>query len=175
MNSARIELKLVLDTADVPVELDTFSRRFNLQKRVYLIQVAGCDLGYRYGWYLRGPYSKNLTADAFTLQAELAAGEQDHARYLLSEQKVERIQRAQALWERPSEAGVGSDEWLELLASLHFLRHIAYWPKGVSRDFEPVFAKLVEAKRQFTNAKAAARRAWQRLDEFGLIESKTLV
>jgi uncharacterized protein YwgA len=173
-NSARIDLKLALDRAVVPVQLDTFSRRFNIQKRVYLIQIAGCDLSYRYGWYLRGPYSKTLTADAFTLKAELEAAEQDHARHELSAQAAGRIDKAKALWSRPDDASVGGDEWLELLASLHYLKHIAYWPREATRDLDAVFAKLVEAKPQFTNARAAAGRAWGRLDEFGLLTAKTL-
>ena len=76
MNAARVELKLVLDEAGIaPINLDTFSQRFNIQKRVYLIQLMGYDLGYRYGWYIRGPYCRELTADAFTLRDEIVCGE----------------------------------------------------------------------------------------------------
>jgi uncharacterized protein YwgA len=174
VNSDRIQLKLVLDRAGVPVELDTFSKRFNIQKRVYLIQVAGCDLGYRYGWYLRGPYSTNLTADAFTLKTELTAGEQEYLSHSLSAQAAESIDKAKSLWEGPEDARIDSDGWLELLASLHYLKHIAYWPKNITRDFDAVFAKLVESKPKFANAQVAARRAWDRLDEFGLLRAKTL-
>lgn len=178
MNSTRIDLKLVLDQADIPVELDTFSKRLNLQKRIYLIQVAGCDLGYHFGWYLRGPYSKTLTADAFTLRAELDTGEQDHVRHHLPTAAQERIRRARALWAQPTQGPHGitvrGDEWLELLASLHYLRHIAYWPRLANRDFEAVFAKLIEAKPQFTHTRFQAQRAWDRLAEFGLIQARTL-
>ena len=48
------------------------------------LQVAGTDLGYRFGWYIRGPYSTTLTQDAFTLKDEIAVGETDHLAYRIS-------------------------------------------------------------------------------------------
>ncbi len=175
MNPARIELKLVLDQAGIgDISLDTFSQRFNIQKRVYLIQLMGCDLGFRFGWYIRGPYAPPLTADAFTLRDELSLGERDYQSFKLADETAAKIEKAKRLWGYPSAAGVSPDQWLELLASVHYLKHIAYWPKGSAKDFESVFKSLVEAKPQFTSAKAAAERAWDRLDEFGLIAAKTV-
>jgi len=81
MNPARVELKLILDQAGITdISLETFSQRFNIQKRIFLVQVMGCDLGYRYGWYIWGPYCRELTADAFALRDELNDGERDHER-----------------------------------------------------------------------------------------------
>jgi uncharacterized protein YwgA len=175
VNAARMELKLVLDEAGISeVNLDTFSRRFNIQKRIYLIQLMGDDLGYRYGWYIRGPYCRELTADAFTLRDEILSGENDYEGFELEASSKERIKRARRLWEIPPGSSVLEDEWLELLASLHYLKHIAYWPKPSKKDFEAVFKALIGAKPRFTNAKRAAQQAWRRLHEFGLIDAKTL-
>jgi uncharacterized protein YwgA len=175
MNAARVELKLVLDAAGIPdIDLGTFSQRFNIQKRVYLVQIMGYDLGYRYGWYIKGPYSRNLTADAFTLREELIAGQKDHEGYKLSPEAIDQVSKAQKLWELPKGLGLGSDQWLELLASIHYLKHIVYWPKGANKDFDAVFKMLIEAKPHFANAKSAATQAWARLDSIGLIANKTL-
>src|SRR5260221_6188475 len=112
MNAARVELKLVLDEAGIfDITLDTFFPRFNIQKRIYLIQVMGNDLRYRYGWYIRGPYSRNLTADAFTLRDELAAGQKDHEGYKLSPQANDQIVKAKKLWDMPTDVTVPSDQW----------------------------------------------------------------
>ena len=174
MNPARVELKLILDEAGMSgFDLDTFSQRFNIQKRIFLIQVLGCDLGYRYGWYIRGPYCRELTADAFTLKDELVAGQNDHEDFELTEETKRRIERAKQLWSLPGGLAIDQDDWLELLASIHYLRHIVYWPKGTSREFEPVFRSLIESKPKYKNRKAAAREAWDRLDKFGLIETKS--
>jgi|GEM_PF-294306 len=175
MDAARIELKLVLGQAGIDdPKLDTFSERFNIQKRVYLIQLLGYDLGYRFGWYLRGPYSRELTADAFTLRDELQDGEKDFDEYLLADDGKERISRARQLWELPAGADIGQDEWLELLASLHYLKHIVYWKKASTKDFDAVFAKLIDAKPQFSGSHAPAQNAWDRLEACGLIANKSL-
>jgi len=174
MNAARRELALVLDHLGVSVDLGTFSKRFNIQKKIYLAQITGIDLGYRFSWYLRGPYSTNLTEDAFALKDEIAEGVADHEDYQLLDEVTEVLDRAKELWEKPREPAISDDDWLELLASLHYLRHIAYRPPGAKRDFDEVFTLLVKSKPQLTNKKLPARRAWKRLDEFGLVQAKTL-
>jgi hypothetical protein len=174
MNADRATLKLVLDGAGILLSLDTFSQRFNIQKRIYLIQIAGCDLGYRFAWLPRGPSSRRLTEEAFTLGEEVASGCGDVYGDKLSAAKAEQIEKARELWASPADLPACTDDWLELLASLHYLKHIAYWPKGSTRDFPAVFAALVETKPQFRDAEAAARWAWERLGEFGLLENKTL-
>jgi uncharacterized protein YwgA len=168
MTKGRILLKLVLDGIGLgELSLDTFSKRLNLQKKVYLLQLTGLDLGYRYNWYLRGPYCPSLTQDTFTLKEELAWGEEDYEQYELRDGAVQKLRMAEEIWKAPCETSVESENWVELLASLHYLKHIAYWPgNNVSRD--AVFGKLKEAKPQFVDKPELIQKAWQRLDEAGL-------
>lgn len=175
MTPARIELKLTLAEVGIPAPtLATFSERLNVQKKVYLTQLMGYDLGYRFGWYIRGPYCRELTEDAFTLKDELASGEKDHQLYALSDEAEAKIGRAKRLWATPTVLGVSHDQWLELLASVHYLKHIAYFPQGAAKDFEAVFKTLTAAKSQFRDKKDDVRKAWDRLDEFGLVAAKSL-
>lgn len=174
MNQARIDLALVLSHLGVPFELDSFSKRLNLQKKIYIAQLTGADLGYRYSWYLRGPYSTNLTADAFTLCDDIRSEDTDYRDFTLHEQTIQQLDLAKTVWEQPAEFDGSQDDWLELLASLHYLRHIAYRPKGAERDFEECFQKLVDSKPRFSTMKAQAEIAWNRLDDFGLIDRKSL-
>ena len=51
----------------------TFRDRLVLQKTVYLLQAFGIYLGYRFTWYLHGPYSTQLTRDAFSLEPDWSA------------------------------------------------------------------------------------------------------
>ena len=74
MNRRQIALKLVLEELGVPETMDSFDDRLILQKAIYLAQQAGIPLGYHYYWYLRGPYSRELTADAFAMLGEAPAG-----------------------------------------------------------------------------------------------------
>jgi hypothetical protein len=175
MNSSRIELALVFENLGIPKDnLTTFSKRFRVQKRIYLAQIAGADLGYRYGWYIHGPYSTGLTSDAFTLKQEIDDGDTEFDEYRLHPDVTKRLETAKELCQKPGRFGGTTDEWLELLASLHFLRHIAYRPAGKTMDFETVFAELIESKPKFTNRESDARLAWSQLDDFGLIGAKTL-
>jgi uncharacterized protein YwgA len=175
MSPDRITLKLTLAEAGLPtVTLGSFSERLQVQKKVYLTQLMGYDLGYRFGWYLRGPYSRELTADAFTLKDEIAAGDKDYEQYRLSDEAIQKIAQAQRLWAMPEQLTISADQWLELLTSIHYLKHIAYWPGEPAKGFDLVFEKLVAQKPQFQDKNADVRRTWDRLNEFGLIEAKTL-
>ena len=66
------------------------------------------------------------------------------------------------------------DEWLELVASLHYLKHIGYWSGKNKPEFEEVFQKLGESKPHFKGKKELAEVAWERLDHAGLVSNKTL-
>ncbi|MHC4586379.1 MAG: hypothetical protein ACYS3N_17755 [Planctomycetota bacterium] len=174
MTKGRILLKLILDEI-LPgdLELDTFPRRLNLQKRIYLLQVAGLDLRYRYNWYLRGPYCPSLTQDAFFLRDEIGSDEIDYEDYELTDVAKKKIEKAKVIWESPSGVSVESGMWVELLASLHYLKHIAYWPKGKVTK-ETIFKKLVEAKPQFKDKFELIEKAWERLSGAESVASKTL-
>jgi hypothetical protein len=174
MNAARIELALVLEHLGVPTDLRTFSNRLNVQKQVYLAQVLGTDLGYRFGWYIRGPYATGLTQDAFALRDEIASGDTEHQGYRLDAATVKKLDAAKRLFETPVGFKGSDDDWLELLASVHYLRHIAYRPPGAKREFNDVFTLLAESKPKFSGWNSEGRQAWKRLDEFGLIQAKTV-
>lgn len=47
---------------------DKFISRLRMQKYVYLAKLFGCDLGYEYNLYLRGPYSPGLAEDYYQLR-----------------------------------------------------------------------------------------------------------
>jgi uncharacterized protein YwgA len=168
MNRARILLKLVLEEAGLhSPELTTFGDRLRLQKLIYIVQMGGLDLGYRYNWYLRGPYCPGLTRDAFLLREEIAAGENAYGDYELSKEAQEMLCAAKAIWSPDDGSGSPSNEWLELLASLHYLKNVAYWP-GNNVTKERVFEKLMEAKPHFANQHQLMEAAWRRLQEWGL-------
>ena len=174
MTKGRILLKLVLDKIGLgELSVDTFSKRLRLQKKVYLLQVTGLELGYRYNWYLRGPYCPALTRDAFTLKEELASGEQDYEDYELRKDALQTLRTAEEAWEVPRDISVEPEIWVELLASLHYLKHIAYWPER-NVTTEAVFTKLEEAKPQFADKRELIEKARSRLGEIGLWDGATL-
>lgn len=60
-----LEARERLKKEDFRINLGEFRSRLILQKFVYLMQEFGFDLGYPFGWYIRGPYSPSLADDAF--------------------------------------------------------------------------------------------------------------
>lgn len=118
MDVSQIGTKLTLDALGVQASVASFNDRLMVQKAIYLAQAAGLDLGYYFRWYLRGPYSPEVSSDVFTIAAEL--GELDESRGWVLDQEVEeclapveKLISAKPAGEHP--------RWLELLASVHFL------------------------------------------------------
>jgi uncharacterized protein YwgA len=119
MDRQQIGLKLALDVLGLPLVLDTFGDRMTIQKEIYLSQAAGIHLGYRYNWYLRGPYSPDLTRDAFELRARQRSEFDETVGWNLDDESIRKLENLKSLWSH-----VGTFErprWLELLASVHFL------------------------------------------------------
>lgn len=125
MDKGQIALKLFLDELRVPFEIRTFDDRKRVQKAVYLGQLSGVDLGYRFGWYIRGPYSTSLTRDYFGLAEALASEDKESEGLHLKQAVKDRLAKIGPLMNPPEEIDLNTEDWLELVASLHFLRRVS--------------------------------------------------
>lgn len=121
MEAAQLALKLVLDELDIDAAVRTVSERKTVQKGVYLGQLAGVDLGYRYNWYIMGPYSPSLTRDYFALDKAIEAGDTAFEGRELQESVRRRLAKIRPLLDVPSGVNLSKANWLELLSSLHYL------------------------------------------------------
>jgi uncharacterized protein YwgA len=111
----------------------TFPERLKLQKTVYLLQAFGIYLGYPFNWYLYGPYSPQLTRDAFEVTPRL--GRFEPLRFTDRETERRFQQFLAFLGDRKDDP-----KWLELVASLHMLARI-YGADNTNVIFEKVAAK----------------------------------
>jgi hypothetical protein len=59
MEKHQIALKLFLDELGVPIDTNNINDRKLAQKAVYLGQLSGVDLGYRFGWFSTGEREDN--------------------------------------------------------------------------------------------------------------------
>ena len=174
MNKDNILLKLVLDKIGFGnLEIDNFTSRKILQKKIYLLQLTGIDLGHRYNWYLKGPYCPALANDTFTLREEIEYDDEFN-NYELNSKTNSKFDTLNKIVSLPDTPETSEPEWLELIASLHYLKHIAYWSGKDNPEFEEVFQKLGESKPHFKGKKELAEIAWERLDDVGLVRNKTL-
>lgn len=118
---------------------DTFDDRLLSQKKIFLLQELGVDIGYSYNWYVRGPYSPDLTTYIFNNLDVLR--EQDFSQYRFSDDVQQRINSVNALSNaRPVSLSIPS--WYELLASVLYIKK--KWKKN------DVFASLIQYKPQYT-------------------------
>jgi len=134
MNHALVSLKLVLDQLGVKPAIDTLDDRKRVQKTVYLAQAAGLNLGYSYGWYLKGPYSRKLTRDYFALDEAMSSPAKEPTELppelvdiKLRRPVVDILEGIKPAFTPPENVDLDDASWLELLASLHYLhseRHL---------------------------------------------------
>jgi uncharacterized protein YwgA len=174
VNKDHILLKLVLDRIGFEdIKIDSFEKRKILQKKIYLLHLTGIDLGYRYNWYLEGPYSPALADATFTLREEIKY-DKEFDNYKLNSTTESKFGTLGRIVDLPIDLKTSEPEWLELLASLHYLKHIAYWAGKDNPQFGEVFEKLIKSKPHFKNKKDLAKAAWKRLDDNGLVANKTI-
>src|SRR5579885_2651935 len=124
MEPKQLALKLFLDELDVPSNIATVDDRKRVQKAVDLGQRAGADLGYRFGWYIMGPYSPGLTRDYYGLAEAILSGDSPPQGRVLHPKLRERLQKVKPLLDAPNGFASSQEDWLELVASLDYLRRV---------------------------------------------------
>jgi uncharacterized protein YwgA len=115
------------------ITMRTFDDRLKVQKRVYLLQNFGVYLGYAFSWYLRGPYCTSLAKDVFSLVEEGIEIPDVSFEDVEDEKKFELFMNF--LGDKKDDA-----VWLEMLASIHFLRK-AYPEKSKEEIIQTVMEK----------------------------------
>jgi len=125
MDSRLVLLKLFLNELGVSDSINEIDERKSIQKAVYLGQrLAGIDLGYRFGWYLRGPYSPSLTQDYYALADSLSAGDKEWEQKSLKPEIANKLKKNARVLNKPSNVILSDADWLELIASVDFLRNV---------------------------------------------------
>jgi len=124
MENKLILLKLFLDELGVPSSINTLDDRKKVQKAIYLGQLSGVDLGYRFGWYLMGPYSTALTRDYYSLAEDIESGDEGYQNKTLKKDIKCKIEKVKPLFNMPGNFPLAEEDWLELLSSFHFLKKV---------------------------------------------------
>lgn len=149
-----MELGLVLKNLG-NFSMADFDGRLILQKSVYLLQSFGIYRGYRFSWYIHGPYSPKLASDGFALQEiykALPAGS------FKSNAVQSRFRRFLEFMEDKKE----DPDRLEILASIHFLRNV---DKKMPKN--RILAKVEKKQPYFTRADCVL--GWDELEREKLI------
>lgn len=164
MDRRKIALRLIMDR--LQLKIDRFVDRLALQKSIYLLQIMGLDLRYHYSWYLRGPYSPELTRDAFEISEYRNPIQEVAKRYELSQHAIETLDAFTKLAVKCRPRDIEQARWLECLASLHYL----VLNTGLAdTTFESAFKELVRRKPEFQNERGMVKKAWTCLKERRLL------
>lgn len=102
-------------TYDQEFSYESFEKRMEMQKAVYLLQEMGVSVGdYDFMWYKHGPYSQNLQEDMYQ------ANSKGRAEVQFSSDAVKCINKLHDLLNEKVEYTIS--QWAECLASLHYLK-----------------------------------------------------
>lgn len=166
MQEKLAELQLFADAFEVPLDMQSFSKRLLVQKKIYLLQELGIDLGFRYGWYIRGPYCPILTKLAYELEEHPEYRQQINGSYELTEEAQQQVEALSRRYHQMIDdfPGNSEEDKAELLVSIHYLRK----REMQSNKLEEVIGELLHRKDWYTEEQA--RIAWQRLVDQGLVQ-----
>lgn len=135
-----------------------FDKRLILQKAIYLLQAFGLNIGYRYSWYLRGPYCPDLTKVAYSV-----ANDYDpHAfsKFCDAQDEERFCEFLRFLGDKKDD-----QEWMEVTASIHFLAKL-YGEQNEQLVFDKIHKKMGRLSRETFIA------VWNNLRLNGLLAKK---
>jgi hypothetical protein len=118
MRQNLVALRAVLDEIDGD-SFDTLEGRITFQKRIYLVQALGLDLGYTFVWHHYGPYSSELADDGLLLEAGLLEMTPSSEPLRFTDSAKDAIDAFRRMASTPP--GITFPAWLELLSSIHYL------------------------------------------------------
>jgi hypothetical protein len=179
MDGLRLVLSLdYMDETWESIKSRDFDGCLEVQRIVYIIQLGGVRLGYRFSWDpATSPYCEELAAKL----EDLPPGDGQRLRGLgsLKPAAEKKLDRVKPLLQPPE--GMTRAGWLELVTSVHFLLHIAYVPPA-ERAGTPKPETLDDRKasiRRFLEEDLPVLAgtfdvAWRALDGVGLVKAKAL-
>lgn len=152
MDNKLVALNLVLNELGVDPKIESIDDRKIIQKTVYLAQTAAIKLGYPFGWYIRGPYSGPLTRDYYALAAAIKTGDKSYTERKLRSTVSDKLSSLRTIMQPPAATGLAQDQWLELIASYHFLRNESHQSETeVERTMQkekPTLSPFIDVARQ---------------------------
>ena len=97
-----------------PFDMNRFTDRLILQKKVFILQEIGLDFGYRFGKYTYGPYCSRLASDGF--KVNLKENSKNANKECIDEEFLVKLKELEKGHER-------SASWFELLGTIAYLRN----------------------------------------------------
>lgn len=150
-NMENIDIANGLIFQKMRISKDSFDDRLICQKKVYLLQSLGTDLGYSYNWYVRGPYSPSLTNYVYNnLDVLTSENFSDYKLSVIAKKNVDKVN--DLVRDKITELSVVS--WYELLASLLYIdNNRESWK--IDKTDKALFKELIKYKPQYSEQQGA--------------------
>jgi hypothetical protein len=150
---------------DLGISVESFEQRKRFQKIVYMAQEMEIDLGFNFGWYRYGPYSKELADDGFTAFSIPTDKWDEYAAPSDMSDDRGNINRLREIIDEASKEldNLDQADVLEILASLLFLKRKAYPAMKTMKDA----IKRLSIHKSFSSSDA--KKAWKLLAKHQLV------
>ena len=159
-------LARIIDELD-GVETGTLEERIIFQKKIYLSQACGLNLGYNFSWDLYGPYSKSLAQNTEIYEKNKKEVDDFAKKIDLSEDAKEKIDHAKCLMEHPEGNEIKESTWLELMSSLHYMVVFRFkkvcMDQGLRSEIDEINDSLIGKKPHLEQYRDLLPSAWKRL------------
>lgn len=133
-----------------------FNQRMEMQKAIYLLQNMGVPVGeYGFRWYLHGPYSQSLQDDMYY------ENEKKYKKIILSKEYAESVKKLRELVDSEKKGRYSVANWVECLASIHYLKHNVLSFSASDKDV----VEELEKRKSHLNDHAANMNACQLVEE----------
>ena len=108
-------------------EKQNFDARLLMQKSVYLMQEMGTSCGdYDYFWYKFGPYSQSLQNDILDMLDSDSPIDMNEFKNQLTDRARSNLDGIKKIIDNKPDNNYTKKEWLEAIASLHFLKNYMF-------------------------------------------------
>ena len=113
------KLALLFREVQAPIEMGSLEDRIRVQKITYLAQCYNLDLDYKFSWYIRGPYSRDVTSAGFEIYNNKIDLDQIQTTHKLDGERLNRFRQ----FITPH---INDTLWLEIAGSAIYLRKKSY-------------------------------------------------
>jgi uncharacterized protein YwgA len=140
-------------------DMGLFLHRLRVQKIIYLLQESGINLGYNFSWYFYGPYSAELTRDAFQI------GDFNNIKPI----GFENLDIEKKFYEFISriEKHKEDNTWLEVASSILLLRRL--YPE---KKKEQIIVDIKKKRKELENLNGKINSVWEELKGWLIPNSK---
>ena len=120
-------------------DISTLDKRIIVQKKIFLTEKLGVNLGYDFSWYIHGPYCSQLTEAVYEC---VPMGIHTYAGYSISDVASKVVQEVNGIDDLAETVQMNHSQWLELVASLVF------WHENATE--ESAIENVKKYKKQFS-------------------------